>query len=45
MTYTVAEMAKILNLTKANVAYRLGKLSLKEPHYGPLLCRRGRTGR
>ena len=32
MTYTVAEMAKILNLTKANVAYRLSKLGLKEPH-------------
>lgn len=32
MTYTVTEMAKILNLTKTNVAYRLGKLNLKEPH-------------
>lgn len=30
--YTVAEMAKILNLTKANVVYRLRALGLKDPH-------------
>ena len=32
MTYSVAEMAKILNLTTANVAYRLRVLGLKSPH-------------
>lgn len=30
--YTVSEMAEILNLTKANVAWRLNKLGLKSPH-------------
>ena len=32
MIYTVAEIAKILNLTTANVIYRLGKLGLQAPH-------------
>ena len=32
MEYTVSEMAEILNLTKANVAYRLRKLGLRDPH-------------
>ena len=32
MTYSVAEIAKILNLTTANVVYRLGKLGLQAPH-------------
>lgn len=32
MTYTVAEIAEILNLTVANVAYRLNRLGLKSPH-------------
>ena len=32
MTYSVAEMAKILNLTTANVVYRLRVLGLKAPH-------------
>ena len=32
MTYSVAEIAKILNLTTANVAYRCNKLGLKAPH-------------
>lgn len=32
MEYTVSEMAEILNLTKANVAWRLNKLGLKSPH-------------
>ena len=30
--YTVSEMAEILNLTKANVAWRLNRLGLKSPH-------------
>ena len=32
MIYSVSEMAKILNLTTANVVYRLGKLGLQAPH-------------
>lgn len=32
MEYTVSEMAEMLNLTKANVAWRLNKLGLKSPH-------------
>lgn len=30
--YTVSEIAKLCNLTVANVAYRLNKLGLKSPH-------------
>lgn len=32
MEYTVSEIAEILNLTKANVAWRLSQLGLKSPH-------------
>lgn len=32
MEYTVSEIAKLSNLTVANVAYRLNKLGLKAPH-------------
>lgn len=32
MTYTVSEMAEILKLTRANVAWRLNRLNLKSPH-------------
>lgn len=32
MTYSVSDIAKLSNLTAANVAYRLNKLGLKSPH-------------
>lgn len=32
MTYSVTDIAKLCNLTVANVAYRLNKLGLKAPH-------------
>lgn len=32
MTYSIPEIAKLCNITVANAAYRLNKLSLKAPH-------------